>query len=73
MEGETMTQYRVKRINLKHVNTLDEYWKAVNAATVHYCNGLQELRDYCGGRLHRQRAGYAGINGDIEYVAEKIN
>ena len=32
---------------------------------------IKELKEYCGGSLHRQRNGYAGINGNIEYVAEK--
>ena len=64
-----MRTYQVKKINLKNIKTIGEYWDAVNKAPVHYCNGLEELRAYCGGRLHRQRAGYSGINGDIEYVA----
>ena len=66
-----MTQYRVKKINLDKVNNLDEYWDAVNKASVKYCNGIKELREYCGGSLHRQRNGYSGINGNIEYVAER--
>jgi hypothetical protein len=70
---KTMTVYRVKRISLKHVNTIDEYWHAVNGATVHYCNGIKELREYCGGYLCRQRNGYAANYGDVEYIAEKIS
>lgn len=66
-----MVQYRVKKINLDKVNNLDEYWDAVKKASVKYCNGIKELREYCGGNLHRQRNGYSGINGNIEYVAEK--
>lgn len=67
-----MNKYRVKRINLSNVNTTAEYWNAVNRAHDHYCNGIKELREYCGGCLHRERHGYAGINGNIEYVAERI-
>lgn len=67
------TQYRVKRIILKPNMTIDDYWKAINEASVKYCNGIDELRRYCGGSLHKQRCGYSGINGNIEYVAEKIN
>ena len=67
-----MTEYRVKKINLKNVNTLDEYWQAVNSAPVHYCKGIEELRAYCGGYLHRHRAGYAANYGDVEYIAEKV-
>jgi hypothetical protein len=66
-------QYRVKRITLKPNMTMDEYWKAVNNASIKYCNGLDEVRTYCGGKLHKQRNGYSGINGNIEYVAEKIS
>lgn len=66
-----MTQYRVKRINLSKVKTMDDYWNEVKKATIKYCNGIAELREYCGGKLHRQRNGYAGINGNIEYVAER--
>jgi len=66
-------QYRVKRITLKSNMTMDEYWKAVNNANIKYCNGLDEVRAYCCGKLHRQRNGYSGINGNVEYVAEKIS
>ena len=67
-----MTEYRVKRINLNNVQNTNDYWNAVNNATIHYCKGLKAVTEYCGGKLHRQRNGYAGINGNIEYVAEKI-
>lgn len=66
------TQYRVKKILLKPNMNADDYWNAINKASVHYCQGLDELRTYCGGKLHRGRTGnYSGINGNIEYVAEK--
>lgn len=66
-----MVKYRVKKITLKQNMGVNEYWSAVNNATIHYCNGIKELREYCGGTLHRQRNGYSGINGNIEYIAEK--
>ena len=66
-----MIQYRVKKINLDKVNNLDDYLDAASKASVKYCNGIKELREYCGGNLHRQRNGYSGINGNIEYVVEK--
>ena len=66
--------YEVKRITLKPNMTRDEYWDEVKKATIKYCNGIDELRDYCGGKLHRQRCGgYNGINGNVEYVAMRIN
>lgn len=67
-----MTIYRVKRINLTKVKTLDDYWNAVKKANIQYCNGIKELREYCVGKLHKQRNGYSCINGNIEYVVEKV-
>ena len=67
-----MTTYEVKKINLSKVKNLDDYWREVKYAPVHYCKGVKELREYCGGKLHRQRCGYSGINGNIEYVAIKV-
>ena len=67
--GVKMYTYKVKKINLSKVNNLDEYWDAVNKAQIKYCKGLKEVREYCGGKLHRERCGYAGIIGNIEYVA----
>ena len=65
--------YEVKRIILKSNMTENEYWDKVKNATVKYCNGVDELTDYCGGKLHRQRGGgYSGINGNIEYIAIRI-
>lgn len=66
-----MNTYQVKKIYIKPNMTMDDYWDAVNKATIHYCEGIKELREYCGGKLHRERCGYSGINGNIEYVAEK--
>lgn len=67
-----MNTYRVKRIDLTGIKTPEEYWSRVETAGIVYCVGVKALRAYCGGRLHRERCGYAGINGNIEYVAEKI-
>ena len=50
-----MTKYMVKKINISNVTNVKEYWETVNQATIHYCNGLSELKEYCGGSLHRQR------------------
>lgn len=65
--------YEVKRIVLKPNMTVDEYWNAVKKATIKYCDGLDEVRKYCGGKLHRQRGGgYSGVNGNVEYVAMRV-
>ena len=68
-----MTEYRVKRINLNGIKNIDDYNKAVFYAPIDYVKGLKALSEYCGGKLHRNRCGYSGINGDIEYVAERVN
>lgn len=64
-----MNTYQVKKINLSKVNNLDEYWNAVNKAQIKYCKGLKEVWEYCGGKLHREKHGYSGVIGNIEYVA----
>ena len=66
-------QYAVKKIDMSKVDTLEEYWKAVIIAPIHYCNGIKELDAYCGGRLPRQRDGYAGFVAGIEYIATRIS
>ena len=68
-----MNPYEVKKIDMSKVKTMDEYWAGVRSAPVHYCKGLKELREYCGGKLHRERHGYAGVNGSIEYVAVRVS
>lgn len=66
--------YRVKRISLKGIETPEQYWAAVKRATAVYCTGLDSVRQYCGGSLHRSRTGvYCGTNGNIEYIAERIH
>jgi hypothetical protein len=67
-----MTEYRVKKINLNKIGSTEDYLNAVKNASIHYCNGLKEVQNYCGGKLHRVNYGYCGINGNIEYVAERI-
>lgn len=66
--------YRVLKIDLTHVETVDEYYHAVNEAEIRYCTSLKAIEEYCGGKLHRCRpGGYSGIKGSIEYIAERIN
>ena len=65
-------QYMVKKVDMSNVKNVDDYIKASNNATIKYCNGLNEVTEYCGGKLHRCRNGYAGFIGDIEYVAVKV-
>ena len=67
-----MTEYKVKKINLKNCYDMDEYQKRAQNASVHFCKGQKELIEYCGGKLKKERCGYCGIIGDIEYIAEKV-
>lgn len=67
-----MVQYAVKKINLEKVKDINDYWCEVKRAEIKYCNGIEELRQYCGGKLYKQRCGYSGINGNIEYIAERV-
>lgn len=67
-----MATYRVQKIDLTYVGTIDEYNHAVNEAEIRYCYGLKEVEKYCGGKLYKQRNGYSGTIGNIEYIAEKI-
>ena len=65
-------QYMVKKVDMRNVKSVDDYLKASDNATIKYCNGLKEVIEYCGGKLHRERNGYAGFIGDIEYFAVKV-
>lgn len=75
--------YCVKRVVINNDNDNDNYyyWNKVKNATIIFCNGIKELREYCGGKLHRENniygTVYSGINpsvnGDIYYKAYKID
>lgn len=65
--------YKVTRVDLTNIHTIEDYWKAQKVAPVKYCKGLAELDEYVGGRLRRERRGYAGIIGNVEYVAVLTN
>ena len=68
-----MNTYRVEKIKLKPGKmTVDEYNDARSKATIHYCKGMKEVIAFCGGRPQRVGYGYSGINGNTEYVVEKI-
>ena len=75
-----MTEYRVKKIKLDSNdsnNNYKAYWDKVNKAPIKYCKGIKELRNYCGGTLHRisnlgvGKVAYSCYVGDYEYYAEK--
>ena len=66
-----MNKYKVIVIDTNVIRTPEEYEAAMNGdGTI--CNGLNSVWDFCGGKLPRQRCGYAGCRGNIEYVAFRI-
>jgi hypothetical protein len=50
---------------------LDHYYEEMKKAEIKYCDGLDEVTQYCGGKLKRERCGYSGIINNIQYVAER--
>ena len=68
-----MNVYRVEKVNMTNVVTTDDYAKALESAEVKYCIGLNQVFDFCGGKLFRCRNGYAGNDGKYGYVAFKVN
>ncbi len=67
-----MNTYRVKKINLNGVTTLDEYLEAEKKAAIVFCHGLDEVKECCGTQLRRERAGYSGMVGNMEYIVERV-
>lgn len=69
-----MNKYEVKKIKYNKEMSFAEYSKAVKNAPIHYCNGISELRNYCGGHIHysRNADGYMGLYGGYSYVARKV-
>lgn len=67
-----MNKYEVRKIDLRECKTIDERNRAYESADVKVCVGLREVWDYCGLRLHRNRAGYSGVINGIEYVAVRV-
>lgn len=67
-----MNVYVVRKIKIPNrMLSYSEYVEAYNKAERTYCKGMKAVEEYVGGKLHRCRAGYEGIIGDTEYVAEK--
>ena len=66
-----MTKYMVRKIDLNKVKTHEEYWEEMKKSEIKYCDGLDEVTQYCGGKLKRERCGYSGIINNIQYVAER--
>lgn len=73
--GDKNSKYIVTRVDMRTINNaknITEYQKAVFSATKVYCDSLTDVWEFCGGKLHRERCGYAGINGNFEFLATRI-
>ena len=72
---DTRNKYLVREISDELVRECGgDVSAAMWAAKTVTIQGLEEVFDYCGGKLHKGRAGYAGYNRErgIEYVAVRI-
>ena len=70
-----MNKYKVRKIDLTNVRSFDDYMDVTRNATIRYCNGMRELKEYCGVRLYHQINNiYTGTSRDynIEYIVEKV-
>lgn len=67
-----MNTYEVK-IFTYNGRTVDDFQKQIEQTKPHICVGLNEVWDLCGGKLHRERNGYASCVGNTYYIATRIN
>lgn len=65
------TKYLVEKIKWDRQHPENDA-EAVKNAERKICCGLKEVFDFCGGKLKRERCGYAGCFGDIGYIATRI-
>lgn len=65
--------YGVVAVDMAKLETPDDYINAYREAEPVILNGLQEVFNYCGGKLYRGRCGYGGMNNGISYYAYKID
>lgn len=66
-----MNKYALKVIYTGNIRSIEEYQKAIEDARTIYFDGLRSVFDYCGGKLFRQRHGWSGMRGNIEYLCVK--
>ena len=69
-----MKTYAVKKIKISNLENKNKYWETVKNTSIHYCNGIKELREYVGFPLHysKNANGYMGRNNEFEYVATEV-
>ena len=67
-----MSKYELKQIDLSSVEDIDNYHEAFNSAESKVFNSVNEAFNFCGMKLRRERCGYAGIKGNVEYILTRI-
>lgn len=63
--------YRLRKVLLDCVGTVDEYNHALNEAETMYFKTLREAEEYVGGKLQKQRCGYSSTDGKYDYIVER--
>ena len=63
--------YRLRKILLDCVRTVDEYNHALNEAELMHFKTLKEAEEYVGDKLHKQKCGYGGTDGKYDYIVER--
>lgn len=64
--------YALKVVYTDNIHNVGDYQRAIERAQTYYFEGLKEVFDFCGGRLFRQRYGWSGTRGCIEYLCVKV-
>lgn len=64
--------YRLRKVLLDCVRTVDEYNHALNEAESMYFQKLKEAEEYVGGKLKKQWCGYGGTDGKYDYIVERV-
>lgn len=63
--------YRLRKVLLDCVRTVDEYNHALNEAEIIHFQTLKEVKENCGVKLHKQKNGYSGTDGKYDYIVER--
>lgn len=67
-----MAKYFVRKIDTRNFKTLDDYWNCIENSVERYFNSMKEVQEYCGGKLHKERAGWCGFDGTYDYICTKV-
>lgn len=67
-----MRTYEIRAIDISKAMSVDDYEAAYNSAVPHICVGLRQTEGFCECKLRRERCGWYGVNGNIEYIAVAI-